>query len=65
LYNTSPPPFFFKEEWKIAETINKINFPEGSKLLLENATGQGCYLATKFEEIKEIYDQIDKDNKNL
>lgn len=50
---------------KIAETINKINFPEGSKLLLENAAGQGCSLATTFEEIKEIYDQIDKDKQKF
>ena len=45
---------------KIAESINKINFAEGSKLLLENAAGQGCSLATTFEEIKEIYDQIEE-----
>lgn len=50
---------------KIAETINKINFPEGSKLLLENAAGQGCSLATTFEEIKEIYDQIDKNKQKF
>jgi len=45
---------------KISESINKINFTEGSKLLLENAAGKGCSLATTFEEIKEIYDQIDE-----
>ena len=43
----------------IAKTINKINFTEGSKLILENAAGQGCSLATTFKEIKEIYDQVD------
>lgn len=45
---------------KIAESINKINFTEGSKLLLENAAGKGCSLATTFQEIKEIYDQVDE-----
>lgn len=43
----------------IAKSINKINFTEGSKLILENSAGGGCSLATTFEEIKEIYDQID------
>lgn len=43
----------------IAQSINKINFPGGSKLLLENSAGQGTSLATTFEEIKEIYDRID------
>ena len=45
---------------KIAESINKINFTEGSMLLLENAAGKGCSLATTFHEIKEIYDQVDE-----
>ena len=44
----------------IAKSINKINFVEGSTLLLENAAGKGCSLATTFEEIKEIYDQVDE-----
>mgnify|MGYP000341792716 CR=1 FL=1 len=42
----------------IAKSINKIEFVEGSTLLLENAAGQGCSLATTFEEMKEIYDQV-------
>lgn len=45
----------------IAKSINKINFTEGSTLLLENAAGQGCSLATTFEEIKEIIDQVDEE----
>ena len=45
----------------IAKSINKINFTDGSTLILENAAGQGCSLATTFKEIKEIYDQIDID----
>lgn len=44
----------------IAQSINKINFSKNSKLLLENSAGQGTSLATTFEEIKDIYDQIDK-----
>jgi apurinic endonuclease APN1 len=47
----------------IAESINKINFPEGSKLLLENSAGQGTSLATTFEEIKTIYDHVDEKKK--
>ena len=43
----------------IAKSINKINFKEGCTLLLENAAGQGCSLATTFKEIKDIYDQVD------
>lgn len=42
----------------IAKSINKINFAEGSTLLLENAAGKGCSLATTFEEIKEIIDHV-------
>lgn len=42
----------------IAKSINKINFVKGSTILLENAAGKGCSLATTLEEIKEIYDQI-------
>lgn len=47
----------------IAKSINKINFTKGAKLLLENAAGKGCSLATTFEEIKEIYDQVDENKK--
>lgn len=42
----------------IAKSLNKINFSEGSTVLLENAAGKGCSLCTTFEEIKEVYDQI-------
>lgn len=47
----------------IAKSINKINFTEGSTLLLENAAGKGCSLATTFEEINEIIDQVSDDKK--
>lgn len=43
---------------KIAESINKINFSEGSTLLLENAAGKGVSLCTTFQEIKDVYDQV-------
>jgi deoxyribonuclease-4 len=42
----------------IAKSINKINFVDGSTLLLENSAGKGNSLCTTFEEIKEIYDQV-------
>jgi deoxyribonuclease-4 len=45
----------------ISKSISKINFAEGSTLLLENAAGKGCSLATTFEEIKEIIDQVSVD----
>jgi deoxyribonuclease IV len=57
----------------IAKTINKIKFPEqyttnkdgsksycGPKLLLENSSGGGTSLATTFEEIKYILDNLDE-----
>ena len=43
----------------IAKSINKINFPKNSTLILENAAGKGNSLCTTFQEIKEIYDLID------
>jgi len=42
----------------IAQSINKISFEGNAKLLLENSAGSGCSLATTFEEIKEIYDNV-------
>ena len=42
----------------IGQSINKINFPENSKLLLENSAGQGTSLATTFDEIREIYSYV-------
>lgn len=44
---------------KIAETINRIKFVNNSMLLLENSSGGGTSLATTFEEIKTIIDQVD------
>ena len=38
----------------ISESISKIDFPENSKLLLENSAGQGTSLATTLQEIQTI-----------
>ncbi len=48
---------------KIAQTINKINFPPNSTLLLENTAGAGTTIGKTFEELKYIYDLIDEDKK--
>jgi deoxyribonuclease-4 len=45
----------------IAQSINKINFPKNSKLILENAAGAGNVLCTTFQEIRDIYDQVSKE----
>lgn len=47
----------------IAKSINKINFSNNSKLILENAAGQGVSLATTFTEIKYIIDNIEEEKK--
>ena len=43
---------------KIAQTINLIDFPANSKLLLENSAGQGTSLATTIEEIRLILSNV-------
>jgi deoxyribonuclease-4 len=47
----------------ISQSINKINFVENSKILLENSAGQGNSLATTFKEIKYIIDNVDSDKR--
>lgn len=44
----------------ISESISKINFPENSKLLLENSAGQGTSLATTLQEIQTIISEVDE-----
>lgn len=44
----------------IAKSINLIDFPENSKLLLENSAGKGVSLATTFEEISKIIEGVSK-----
>lgn len=61
-------PGSFKDKKKglaaISQSINKINFTPGSKLILENASGQGTALATTFEEIKTIIDGVEEGKKD-
>ena len=52
----------------IASSINKINFNgsdslKRSKLVLENSAGQGTTLATTFEQIQIIIENVDKDKR--
>jgi deoxyribonuclease-4 len=47
----------------IAKTINKLNFSEGSKLLLENCAGEGRKLCKDFSEIKRVLDGVNEYNK--
>ena len=46
----------------IAKTINKIKFPEGSMLLLENCAGEGNKIPRNFKEIKYILDKVEQKN---
>lgn len=47
----------------IAKSINRIEFTEGGRLLLENSAGQGTSLATTFKEIASILKCVDEDRK--
>lgn len=44
----------------ISKSINKIDFVKHSKLILENSAGGGTSLATTFEEIKIIIDNVEQ-----
>lgn len=44
----------------ISQSINKIEFTEGSKLLLENCAGEGSKIPRNLQEIKQIIEGIDK-----
>jgi len=48
----------------IAKSINKINFVENSKLLLENCAGEGRKLCKNFQEIGRVFKGIDSSKKN-
>jgi deoxyribonuclease-4 len=48
----------------IYQSINKINFPTNSKLILENSAGQGTSLATTFQEIKMLIDNIEENKRS-
>jgi deoxyribonuclease IV len=47
----------------VGETINKINFTEGSFLLLENCAGEGNKLCKTFTEIRKVLDIIEDTRK--
>ena len=47
----------------ISQSINRVNFPEGSRLLLENTAGGGTTLGTTLKELKTILDGLDEDKK--
>ena len=47
----------------VAETINQMNFPPNSHLLLENCAGEGNKLCRTFEEIRKVFDLLDQDKK--
>ncbi len=48
----------------VAKTLNQINFPNNSVLLLENCAGEGNKLCRTFEEIKNVMDLVYPDKKN-
>jgi deoxyribonuclease IV len=45
----------------IAKTINKLKFPENSRLLLENSAGEGTKLPVSLTEMKEILSNIEEE----
>jgi len=47
----------------VAKTLNRINFPMNSVLLLENCAGEGNKLCRTFEEIKGVMDLVDPEKK--
>jgi deoxyribonuclease-4 len=47
----------------VAQTINRMNFPPNSHLLLENCAGEGNKLCRTFEEIRVVFDLLDSDKK--
>jgi len=49
---------------EVSHNLSKINYENGSSLLLENMAGQGCMLGSTFEELKLIRDNIDENKRN-
>tara|TARA_Y100000389_G_C17429534_1_gene501699 strand:+ start:711 stop:1667 length:957 start_codon:yes stop_codon:yes gene_type:complete len=47
----------------VAKSMNRVYFPKGSMVLLENCAGEGNKLCRNFEEIKLILDNIDDDKR--
>lgn len=48
----------------VAKSINKINFTENGKLLLENCAGEGSKLCRDFSEIVRVIDGLDASKKD-
>ena len=48
----------------VAKSLNKITFPKGSMVLLENSAGEGNKLCRTFEELKIILDHVDDEKKS-
>jgi len=48
---------------EVSNNLSKINYENGSCLLLENMAGQGCMLGSTFEELKLIRDNIDENKR--
>ena len=47
----------------VSKTLNRINFPAGSVLLLENCAGEGNKLCRTFEEIRDVLQGLDPEQK--
>lgn len=47
----------------VAKTINRINFPENSVLMMENCAGEGNKLCRTFEEIQVVMDAVEEDKR--
>ena len=47
----------------VAMTLNRINFPKNSFLLLENCAGEGNKLCRTFEEIRKVMDLLEPEKK--
>jgi deoxyribonuclease IV len=48
----------------IATSINKINFNDNAKLVLENCAGEGRKLCKNFSEIRQVIDQVNPNKRN-
>lgn len=50
---------------KVAESISSIQFEDGQCLLLEVMAGQGNSLGSTFEELRQIYDEVEDSKKKF
>lgn len=48
----------------VSDTLNRINFPPNSVLLLENSAGEGNKLCRTLEEIRDVLEGVDDNKKN-